>query len=123
VTKQSHSAAYAEGFYIGNLLFVGLFYVLLWILFTLKYKQANAVAQSHIKQTLILSSITSSIFLLINIIIMLTTGYASAPALIILEVYYMLIAPVFLALGIFGFMRATKQQEYCYPMIGKKCLP
>ncbi|MBE9568674.1 MAG: hypothetical protein IMF14_08255, partial [Proteobacteria bacterium] len=98
-----HTAAFAEAFFIGNLLFVGAFYLALWVLYLLRYKQASAITQRHLKQTLIGSTISTSIFLAINIFIMLTSGYASVTALFLLEFYFMLLLPLFLVVGIHGF--------------------
>jgi len=119
-SETNNDATFAEAFYIGNLLFVGLFYLLLVVHYLRNYKNSTVVGRSHLKQTLILSTITTLIFLMVNIYIMLTTGYNSAIALILLEVYYMLIAPVFLGFGILGFVKASQHQDYCYPIICKK---
>jgi hypothetical protein len=80
-----HTAAYAEAFYIGNLLFVGVFYLALWVLYFLRYKKSSAITRNHLKQALVGSSISTAIFLTINIFIMLTSGYASVTALFSLE--------------------------------------
>ena len=116
---QDHTAAFAEAFFIGNLLFVGAFYLALWVLFFLRYKKASAITQRHLKQTLIGSSISTSIFLAINIFIMLTSGYASLAALFSLEFYFMLLVPLFLIVGILGFTRAVKGMDFSYPLIAK----
>jgi len=114
-----HTAAYAEAFFIGNLLFVGAFYLALWVLYLLRYKKSSAITQNHLKQALIGSSISTTIFLIINIIIMLTSGYASVTALFSLEFYFMLLLPLFLVVGILGFTRAIKGMDFSYPLIGR----
>lgn len=114
-----HIGSTAEAFYIANLLFVGIFYLLLWGLYFLKHKESSEVSQRHLKQALIASSITTSIVVLLNIIILVTTGYASATALILAEVYLMLIVPVFLILGILGFTKAVQGLDFTFPLIGK----
>lgn len=114
-----HTAAYAEAFFIGNLLFVGAFYLALWVLYLLRYKKSSAITQNHLKQTLIGSSISTTIFLIINIFIMLTSGYASVTALFLLEFYFMLLLPLFLVVGILGFTRAIKGMDFSYPLIGR----
>ena len=114
-----HTAAFAEAFFIGNLLFVGAFYIALWVLFLLRYKEASSITKHHLKQTLIGSSISTSIFLAINIFIMLTSGYASVTALFMLEFYFMILLPLFLVVGILGFTRAVKGIDYNYPLIGR----
>lgn len=118
-TLSDHTAAYAEAFFIGNLLFVGVFYLALWVLYFLRYKKASAITQRHLKQTLIGSSISTTIFISINIYIMLTSGYASVTALFSLEFYFMLLLPLFLVVGIMGFTRAIKGVDFSYPLIGR----
>jgi len=114
-----HTAAFAEAFFIGNLLFVGAFYLALWVLYLLRYKKSSAITQNHLKQALIGSSISTTIFLIINIVIMLTSGYASVTALFSLEFYFMLLLPLFLVVGILGFTKAIKGLDFSYPLIGR----
>jgi uncharacterized membrane protein len=114
----NNTAAFAEAFFIANLLFVGLFYLALWALYFLRYQRTTAIGQHHLIQSLIASSVSTTIFLAINIYIILTSGYASLNALFSLEVYYMLIVPIFLVLGIIGFTKAIKGVCFSYPVIG-----
>ena len=114
-----NTAAFAEAFFIANLLFVGLFYLVLWALYFLRYQQTSAFALKHLSQSLIASSISTAIFVAINIFIMMTDGYASLTALFSLEVYFMLLVPMFLVVGIIGFTRAIKGLDYSYPLIGQ----
>ncbi|WP_299879121.1 hypothetical protein [uncultured Cocleimonas sp.] len=116
---EDHAGTIAEAFFIANLLFVGIFYVLLWGLYFMAYKNASTVSKHHIKQTLIASSVTTAIAILLNIIILLTTGYASATALILAEMYLMLIVPAFLILGILGFTKAVQGLDFRFPLISK----
>ncbi len=117
-SSNDHSAAYAEAFFIANLLFIGIFYLALWVLYFLRYKQTSNVAKNHLKQTLVVSTISILVVVALNIIILLTSGYASATALIAAEVYLMLIVPIFLIFGIQGFIKAVNDQNYQYPLIG-----
>ncbi len=115
----NHTAAFAEAFFIGNLLFVGAFYLALWLLYFLRYKQSSAITKNHLRQTLIGSSISTTIFIAINIFIILTSGYASVTALFSLEFYFMLLLPLFLVVGIIGFSKAIKGLDFSYPLIGR----
>lgn len=115
----NHTAPFAEAFFIANLLFVGVFYLALWTLYLLRYKNASLITRNHLKQTLIASSISTAIFIAINIFIMLTSGYASVTALFLLEVYFMLLLPLFLVVGIIGFTKAIKGIDFIYPVIGR----
>lgn len=117
--SNDNTAAFAEAFFIANLLFVGVFYLALWTLYFLRYQQSSTIAQKHLTQSLIASSISTAIFVAINIFIVLTDGYASLTALFSLEVYFMLIVPLFLIAGIIGFTRAIKDLDYSYPLIGQ----
>ena len=114
-----HTAAFAEAFFIGNLLFVGVFYLALWLLYFLRYEKASSITRNHLKQALVASSISTTIFIIINIFIMLTTGYASVSALFSLEFYFMLLLPLFLVVGILGFSKAIKGLDFTYPLIGR----
>lgn len=114
-----HTAAFAQAFFIANLLFVGVFYLALWLLYRLRYKDASIVTRQHLKQTLLASSISTLIFVAINSFILLGSGYASLSALISLEIYFMLIVPVFLLFGVMGFIKALNHQEYRPPLIGR----
>ncbi|MDF1589331.1 MAG: hypothetical protein P1P93_09305 [Gammaproteobacteria bacterium] len=119
MNQRDHTAAFAEAFFIANLLFVGIFYVALWGLYFLRYQQATTITKQHLSQALIASSISTSLFAMINAFIMLTDGYASLTALFCLEFYFMLIVPVFLVAGIIGFTKAIKGISVSYPLIGR----
>lgn len=115
--KQDYIGAYAEAFYIANLLFVGVFYLLLWGLYFIFYKGASEVSKNHIKQTLVASSLSTLIVILLNIFVVLTSGYASATGLILAEVYLMLLVPLFMIFGILGFIKAVNEKNYTYPLM------
>ncbi len=117
--KNDHTGSFAQAFFIANLLFVGVFYLALWLLCFIKYKQASTISQQHIKQSLFASTLTSSIFAGINIMIIQTDGYASLTALLSLEFYFMLVVPLCLAAGLFAFSRAVQGLDFTYPLIGK----
>jgi len=117
--SKDNTAAFSEAFFIGNLLFVGIFYIALWVLYFLRYKSTSAVGKKHLGQALIASSLSTIIFLSINVFILLTDGYHSLSALFGLELYYMLIVPLFLAAGIMAFTRAIRGEEFSYPFIGQ----
>jgi hypothetical protein len=121
--RKDHTAAYAEAYYIGNLLFVGVFYLALWLLYLLRYKKSSAITRNHLKQALIGSSISTAIFISINIFILLSSGYASVTALFSLEFYYMLLLPLFLLVGILAFSKAIKGADFSYPVIGRFIKP
>lgn len=115
--KNTHTAAIAESFFIANMLFVGLFYIAIWVLFILRYNTSSSVTKNHLKQTLIASSLSTALFIAINAFILLTIGYGTASALLILEVYFMLIVPLFAFVGIMGFSKAVNGKDFKFPLI------
>lgn len=116
---EDHTGTIAEAFFIANLLFIGIFYLLLWALSALTYKTASDVSKRHLKQTLIAASISTAIVLIMNFVIIFTTGYKSASALIVAEVYLMLVVPLFMILGILGFTKAVQGLDFRFPVIHK----
>lgn len=118
-SSEDNTAAFAEAFFIANLLFVGVFYLALWGLYFLRFNQTTVLGRQHLSQTLLASSVSTIIFLGINVLILVTNGYASLTALFSLEFYYMLIVPLFLTVGIIAFTQAIKGLPYSYPVIGQ----
>jgi len=116
--RTDHSGAFAEAFFIANLLFIGVFYIILWILYFVAYKNVSQVSKNHIKQTLWASTLTTGIAISLMLIALLTTGFASVQALIMAEVYLMLVVPLFMILGILGFTRAVNGNNFKFPIIG-----
>lgn len=114
-----HTGTVAEALFIANLLFIGVFYIVLWGLFFLSYKNASQVSKNHLKQTLAASSLSTLIVVALNIFIVSTAGYASATALISAEVYLMLVVPLFMVVGIMGFTKAVNEKDFMFPVIGK----
>lgn len=113
-----HTGTIAVAFYIANLLFVGIFYVFLWGLYFLAYKKASDVSKNHLKQALFAASLSTAIVILLNIFVVFTAGYASATALIVAEVYLMVVVPVFMLFGILAFTKAVNEKDYKFPIIG-----
>lgn len=120
-TKQSvdYRGAVAEALFIANLLFIGIFYIILWGLYFIAYKKSSQVSKNHIKQALAGATLSTLIVLLLNIFVVTTTGYASATALIVAEIYLMLIVPLFMLVAIAGFIKAVNEKNFQYPVIGK----
>jgi len=114
-----HTAAFAEAFFIANLLFVGVFYFALWVLYLQRFQQTSVIAQKHLRQCLMASTVSTIIFVVINLFIVMTDGYASLLALFSLEVYFMFVVPAFLVVGLIGFSKAIKGLDFNYPLIGQ----
>ncbi|HHJ20389.1 MAG TPA: hypothetical protein ENJ84_11300 [Gammaproteobacteria bacterium] len=116
---QDHTAAFAAAFFIANLIFIGLFYLALWLLYGLRYQQASPITRHHLQQALAASTITTTLFIVINSFILLNSGYHSLTGLISLEIYFMLLVPAFLLLGILAFVKAVTGQDFRYPLIAR----
>jgi len=114
-----YTGAVAMAFFIANLLFIGVFYLFLWILYFLAYKNASQVSKNFIKQALLASTITTIIALTLALIAFFTTGFASVQALIMAEVYLMVVVPIFMLFGILGFTKAVNERNFRFPIIGK----
>lgn len=117
--KRDRTAIVAEAFYMANLLFTGFVYVALLILFFKQYKKGTLVAKAHLKQTLLAASFTTTIFLLINLYLIVNDAYASVTGLIMLETYYMAIVPLCFIPGIIGLTKGLKGEVYTFPIIGR----
>ena len=116
---KDNTAAFAEAFVIANMLFVGVFYLALWVLYKARFKDADQITQNHLKQALIVSSISTTIFACLNLAILVGPGYASLPALLSLEAYFMLLVPLFVIFGIMAFIKGITHKDYRYPLIGR----
>lgn len=113
-----YTGAVAEAFFIANLLFIGIFYIVLWGLYLIAYKGASQTSKNHIKQALWASTLTTLIAVIVMLIALLTTGFASVQALIMAEVYLMVVVPIFMLLGILGFTKAINEKNFKFPIIG-----
>ena len=114
-----YTGAVADAFFMANLLFIGIFYLILWGFYFIAYKNASQVSKNHIKQALATATISTLIVIILNVFIISTVGYASATALIAAEVYLMLIVPLFMIVGIMAFTKAINEKDYKFPIIGK----
>lgn len=119
-----HTAVFAVVFFMANVLFVvfgGVFYLALWALYLRRYKTSSPVTQNHLKQALIAASLSTTIFVIINIYIITTGGYIplSRSAIIAIELYGLVVLPTFMATGVFALFKAIKQEDFHYPLISR----
>lgn len=117
--QQDSIGAIADALFMINLLLAGLFYIALWILYFLKYKDASQVSKNHLKQALIGASLSIVIFLAMSLFAVFSSGFNSATTLIMAEIYLMVIVPLFLFVGILAFTKAINDKDYAFPIIGK----
>lgn len=123
-TTNDHTAVFAVVFFMANVLFVvfgGVFYLALWVLYLRRYKYSSPVAQNHLKQALITASMSTVFFVVINIYIIANGGYVplSRSAIIAIELYGLLVLPIFMATGVFALFKAIKNEDFHYPLIGR----
>ncbi len=116
--SHDYTGAVAMAFFMANLLFIGIVYLILWGLYFLAYQNASQVSKNHIKQALWGSTITTSIAIILAIIAFSTTGFASVQALLMAEIYLMVIVPIFMFFGILGFSKAINEKNFRFPIIG-----
>ncbi len=112
-------AIISEALYLFNLLFSLLpLLALIWLYFRHRDHPA-ALARIHLRQALIGALIVSAIFLGANLLILLLGGYHSIATLIVFEVYYIAVVPLFLIPGLLGLIKAMAGDAYQYPVIGR----
>lgn len=113
-------AMIAEGLFFLNLFLLPVVsFVILALLYFSQRKHESRLARNHLKQAFVAAGITTALFLLTNLLIVLNGGYHSIALLIAIEVYLVVVVTPFAIIGIFGLLKAMAQQEYRYPLIGK----
>jgi uncharacterized membrane protein len=126
VTQESHPtvpgkaiAIISEALYGLNLLFSLLPLLgLLWLYFRYHDHPAD-LARIHLRQALAGALVVSAIFLGANLLILVLGGYRSMATLIVFEVYYIAVVPLFLIPGLLGLIKAMAGEPYRYPLIGR----
>ncbi|RLJ19023.1 hypothetical protein DJ031_10030 [bacterium endosymbiont of Escarpia laminata] len=113
-------AIISQGLYLLNLLFPLLPMIgLAW----LRYRHRNSefvLLRNHLPQAFIGACISSGIFIAANLLILLLGNYGSIASLIIFEVYFIAVVPLFLIPGLMALIKAMSGQQYRYPLIGRK---
>ncbi|MEN8212972.1 MAG: hypothetical protein ABFR19_01295 [Pseudomonadota bacterium] len=113
-------AMVAEGLFLLNLFLLPVVsYVILALLYLRQRNHESRLARNHLKQAFYAAGISTALFLLSNLLILLYGGYHSVALLIAIEVYLVVVVTPFAIVGIFGLLKAMTQQDYRYPLIGK----
>ncbi len=107
-----------EGLYLLNLLFPIISMLLLTGIYLRHRKHKEALVRNHLRQAFTAALITTAIFLAANILILLLGGYYSIYALIIFEVYFIVVVPISLIPGLLGLIKAIAGEKYYFPLIG-----
>lgn len=96
---------------------------LLFLVFlNLKHRKTTSdFLRAHLQQPLIASIISTSLFLLGILFIIMTGGYKSISIqlIVVLEAYTLLVVIPLLIPGLIGVIRAMSGEVYSYPLIGK----
>jgi len=96
--------------------------LLFLILLNLKHREtSNSFLRAHLKQPLIAGIISTSLFLLGSLFIILTGGYNSISIqfIIVLEAYTLIVVIPLLIPGLIGLIKSISGDTYRYPLIGK----
>ena len=113
-------AMIAEGLFLLNLFLLPVVsFMILALLYWRHRNHESRLARNHLKQAFAAAGISTALFLLSNLLIVLYGGYHSVALLVAVEVYLVIVVTPFSIIGIFGLLKAMAQQEYCYPLIGK----
>lgn len=115
-------AVVAEGLYMLNLLFPLVTWLALLVLYLRKRDSAPELGKIHLRQAFVAATLSSTIFLLANLLILVLGGYRSISALVIFEVYFIAVVPLFLIPGLIGLIKAMSGQPYRFPLIGRRVL-
>ena len=74
---------------------------------------------NHLGQALAGALISTTLFILANLIIVLQGGYRSVTALIVFEVYFVVVVPIMLIPGLMALIKAMSGEPFRYPLIGR----
>ena len=123
-TKIDHTATLAVVLYMANVLFVvfgGVFYLALWLLYLRRYKTSSPLAQSYLKQALIAASLSTAIFVVINIYIFANGGYIplSRSAIVAIELCRPFSLWLWPAPGVFALFKSIKNERFNFPLINR----
>jgi uncharacterized Tic20 family protein len=127
-TQEKQGLAIAsEALYMLNLLFPLIPLLALASIFFRHRKDPSLFVRSHVIQPFIAALISTSLFVIINLIAALLGGYSSMDnlisihSLVALEVYTLLVILPFLVPGLIGLTRAMSGVSWHYPIIGRFC--
>jgi uncharacterized membrane protein len=111
-------AIIAEGLYLLNLLFP-LFPMLGLAPMYLKRRKHPEFIRLHIAQAFWAALISLALFVGANLLVLALGGYRGIQGLVVFEVYYIAIIPLFLVPGLLALIKALSGQGFRYPLLGK----
>ena len=115
------AAIIGEGLFLLNLLFPVLPLIPLAILNMKQRSTSNQYLRAHLKYPLVAALISTSLFLLGCLYIVLSGGYTSISIelIVVLEAYTLLVVIPLLIPGLIGLIKAMSGEIYRYPLIRK----
>ncbi|MEA3292407.1 MAG: hypothetical protein U9Q71_08940 [Pseudomonadota bacterium] len=115
-------AVVSEGLYLLNLLFPLVTWLALLVVYLRQRDSAPELGKIHLRQTFVAATLSSTIFLFANLLVLVLGGYRSISTLVIFEVYFMAVVPLFFIPGLIGLIKAMSEQPYRFPLIGRRVL-
>ena len=113
-------AVIGQALYLLNLLFPLLPLLGLAWLHARHGAHAPRLARVNTRQALAGAAVSTALFAAANLLILALGGYRSLHALIIFEVYYIVVVPAFLIPGLIALIKALSGQVYRFPLFGGK---
>lgn len=117
----------SESLYMLNLLFPLIPLLALTVIFLRHRKDPSLFVRSHVIQPFATALISTTLFIVINLIAALLGGYTSLDnlisihSLVALEIYTLLVILPFLVPGLIGLTKAMAGLAWHYPIIGRFC--
>lgn len=114
----------AESLYLLNLLlFPGLGFLVLLLVYGVKKTNAPPLAANHLSQTLGVSLIGGVLIVGIIAILLFLGGLNSPYTWTVVVLYFTLIHSSLILMGVIGLVKAMAGEHFVYPVIGKKFVP
>jgi hypothetical protein len=119
-TPGKHLAITAESLYLLNLLlFPGLAFLILLLVYVFKKSNAPPLADNHLAQTVGVSMIGGAMIVGIIVLLFFFLGLNSAYTWTVVVLYFTLIHSSLILLGVIGLVKAMSGEHFIYPVIGK----
>lgn len=110
-------AIVAHGLMLLNLLFPLITYGVLTAYWLRHRHSKNELLHLAVNQAWLAATLSTLLFIAANVLIVVMAQYKSTFALIVFEVYFVLVVPVFLIPGLLGLVNSNAGLAYHYPFI------
>lgn len=116
-------AIVAECLYLTNLLlFPGLAFILLTLLYLKHKHHQSLVVRCHLKQAFVGSVWAGVMIVVVSLVIVAIGGFSHAATWVVAVLYFISVHAALVLLGAFGLSKAINGQLYRYFLIGPDCL-